>query len=66
MVDLLSGTDLIGVSSRLQRGGFWTIKIDPSLWEVVRMWSGLSHFLVSGGTTRQHMFASSLLMHGAT
>jgi hypothetical protein len=31
MVDLLSGIDLMGVSPRLQCGGFWTIKIALSL-----------------------------------
>jgi hypothetical protein len=64
MVDLLSGMYLSRVASRRQHGGFWTLKIDPSLEEVVRMWSGLGHFLVSGGTTHQHVSAASLLMHG--
>src|SRR5262249_3406152 len=52
------GMSLIEVPPCVQRGGFLPMKIAPSLQEVVRMWSGLSYFLVSRDTIRQHMVSA--------
>src|SRR5262245_51317099 len=43
------GVGLLGIPPRRQRGALLPMKIEPGLWEVVRVWSGLGYFSVSGG-----------------